>query len=640
MAERRNSGRGVGRGAVPVTVLLGVALSACAPQVPVGRDGVSPLVRLTPEEHARTVRDLFGEQAVRMWSRVRFEPELSLDEPLPPEELALARAQFPMQLPGDQEVHGFEGMVAGQSISPYHIESYQRVARSYSSMVRWSRQVLVCDDWDTRVGRARARCALDSMLDLATRAWRRPLTDEEIARLTDLWGVLAAERPVEAAMEGFVEALLQSPAFLYRLDDPRPGADAGSTDGEARVALTDWEMASRLSYALWDSMPDDALFQAAARGELSTVEQVADQARRMLADDRARSAIASFHRRWLDIDELFSVRLDRETYADRYGGPHYAAVADEGKDAEAQDLEEVWSSAVIGLRRALRDEADRFVTDAVLDGGGTLADLFGATRGVVTDVEVFDGRVSTEVLHGEDVVTVDRSGEPEIRVVSDGNLSYTLQTWPAAFDGEARAGVLTLPGFLAVQSHPVHPAPILRGVHLLERVACEPVGQPPADALDVQVPDAPDAMSTNRERLTQITSPANCAACHDRINPLGFAFEAYDSFGGYRTDDFGQPLDTTGTWTPLGGDPVTFNDAVDLQAQLARHPVVQDCYVRQWTRQLLGDELAVDDEVLVGLQQRFRDQGGDIPALLVDLVSSDAFRFRPVSTPSTARGAR
>jgi hypothetical protein len=607
---------------MPRSILMAAVLMLAAGCDATTNDGVSgtdaPLVRLTPDEHANTVRDLFGQTALRRWvERIEDDEDLA-------QALGVIDDAFPLSLPGDQPVHGFEGQAEGQVSSAYHIQAYQAVARGYAPMIRMDGALLACGDWDARDEAGKDACGRDTMMQFAQRAWRRPTTTEEQQRLEALWTDLRTERDPAAAMEGMAEALLQTPAFLYRLDDPQ-----GPADGAGIIPLTSWEMASRLSYALWDSMPDAELFAAAAADALQTREQVVAQARRMLMHPKARPAVVRFHRQWLDIDDVFSVRANLDHYADVYAGPTMNMVrADAGGDElEArQDLEEAWSTTLIGYRRAMSIEADLFFEQTIFERSGTLAELFTSSEGFVTTIEAFGEPVGTQDLHGGSL-EVDRSGRARVMSFDDGNIGYRLATRPAQFDPSKRAGLLTLPGFLAVHSHPVHPAPILRGVHLLEKMLCEPVGQPPAEALNAEVPDVSEAEGTNRERLASITSSPGCMACHGRINPMGFAFEHYDTLGGYRERDNDLPVDASGTLKPHNGPEMVFSDAIDLGKQMATHPSVQDCYAKQWTQYLLGGEIGRDDPSLAEVQAAFRE-GGHIPDLLVNIVASDAFRFR------------
>lgn len=583
--------------------LAGCGSGAGTPTAP----GVAPVQRLTPTEYNQSLADLFGQATIDALVEAT---DVEFDGGVP---------VWPRSLPPDQPVHGFEGMVDGQVASPWLVEQYAVSAEAVAPLALQSPLFFPCSDVGSLDGADERACSWDGVLRFAQRAWRRPLRDAEVARLDELWQEALDVLTLEQAVVSLVEALLQSPPFLYRL------ADGVAVEGDGFVPLGGFELASRLSYLLWDSMPDAELFEAASAGELSSAEGVAGQARRMLRDPRARAAVVRFHTQWLGLDAIYGVNFDRAAYAELYA-PGLAAFA---LQEEEQDVEEYWSTVVIGARAAMMMEAERFMGDVVFDRGGTLADLLTDHGGYVTQVvgdesPLFD----TRELAGDANAVPRFLGAVEQVELSDDNLSFLLKIRKAGWPRDQRAGVLTLPAWLASSAHPVHPAPILRGVTLIERLACESMGQPPASAAGSTPPDVLAHDSTNRERLEAITSSPTCQACHERINPVGFAFENYDSFGGHRTRDGTRPVDASGSWTPGAGPTVVFDDAVELAHQLSTHPVIQDCYVRQWLRYAVGTDIPAGDERLAALQRTFRASSGDVTDLLVDLVSSPIFRHR------------
>ena len=194
---------------------------------------------------------------------------------------------------------------------------------------------------------------------------------------------------------------------------------------------------------------------------------------------------------------------------------------------------------------------------------------------------------------------------------------------------EQRAGILTLPSVLALGAYAVHPAPILRGKRILERLACQDLGTPVAGAEASQPPDSEDAEATNRVRTENATEAPVCAACHQTLNPPGFAFENYDAMGRWRTEDNGLPVDASGTVTFAGGEAISFENGVDFAHKLASSPRVHDCYVLRWTRYATGVQFVEGDEGLGALQKSFR-QNSNVPDLLVRLATSDLFRYRRV----------
>ncbi len=186
---------------------------------------------------------------------------------------------------------------------------------------------------------------------------------------------------------------------------------------------------------------------------------------------------------------------------------------------------------------------------------------------------------------------------------------------------------------LTNQQTEVHPAPVIRGKEILSRLACQDFGSPPQGAEASLPPDMSEAEGTNRERTEVATSPAECAGCHEAINPPGFAFEHYDAMGIWRADDNGFPVDASGQLTLWEGESFEFSDGVDLSRQLAESSQVHDCYALRLLRYATGIQLEADAPGTEALSEAFR--GDDrITELLVAITTSDIFRYQRIgSTP-------
>ncbi len=547
------------RAVFALALALPLQVGGCSPST----SGEVPLRRLTPTELQHTVRDLLG-----------YAPGVDWTEPVP--------------LPPDVPIHGFEGMAEGQVASSYLVEQYAAAAAHFAPLALDAPAFWACDD---------RSCSLDSVLRFAKRAYRRPLIPDEERRLREFHAANVARDGEDEGTVATVAGILQAPQFLYLMERP---------------ALDDFAVAARLSYFLWDSMPDPQLFEAAAAGRLSRPGAVEREARRMLEDPRARQAVVHFHRQWLGIDEVFDNRASAAAYAPTW----LPSLAEE----------EVWSSALIGMQAAMVREADLFVERTVFESPGRLSDLLTDHHGHASRIQSivpFD----TYRLYG--VTAADRlPRRAHVTVLDDDNLGYALSVEPVTLPADQRAGVLGLGAVLAGRAHPVHPAPVLRGVFVLERLLCENVGQPPDDAALQAPPDTLAADATNRERLEAVTSAPPCSGCHQRINPLGLAFEHYDSLGGWRDTDHGQPVDASGS-IDLGEGEVSFDGAVELASHLATSARAHDCYALHWTRYALGTDVPDGDPTLDELQRRFRTRhDGKVLELLVDLATSDAFLAR------------
>jgi len=555
-----------------------------------GQQGAAdvPVRRLTPTEYNRTVLDLLGI------------PEDELLEEYDEEEETL----WPYPFAPDVPIHGFEGMIDGQPASPVLVEQYQRAANQFARMVPNAPLFWACEDEDEDTG-----CELPSLHRFAARAWRRPLSLQEIERIDTLYAGAAAEHGPTVGVQVVASAVLQSPHFLFLTE---------RADG----SLSSWEMASRMSYFLWDSMPDAELFEAAAEDRLRTRRQVRKQAERMLEHPRARHAVVRFHSQWLELEGVYATRQD----------PSYAAIYTPSvqallEDADPQEAEELWSGLLIGMRHGMVREAELFVEKTIFEGEGTLKALFTDHHGYVTDVSV-DGPWSGSTADVTQPIEY-LEGPPVYRTfLDDGNLGFDIVWRPVTFDPKQRSGVLTLPAVLAAKAHPIHPAPILRGKFIIERIACEELGQPPDGVSFLAPADALDVESTNRQRTEAVTGIPGCDECHSVLNPLGFAFETYDSMGGWRGTDNGQPVDATGV-LKLTEDGMNwpFAGAVDLSQRLAASPQVHRCYAENWVRYGLGRDLLPDEgPAFQDIVVEFQKSGTDVRALLVDIVSSPLFR--------------
>ncbi|MCA9545026.1 MAG: DUF1588 domain-containing protein, partial [Myxococcales bacterium] len=364
-------------------------------------------------------------------------------------------------------------------------------------------------------------------------------------------------------------AMLQSPQFLYRLTAPTPDEVEG-----AAVPLAGWVRASRLSYFLWGSTPDEALLAAAEAGALGTVEGVAAQVRRILPDPRTRATVQHFHRQWLGLDALARMEKDHP-----------------------------YPGGVEALRAVLARSVEALVDEAFVQGVDAL--LSGPSLHVDGDLAALLGLPAPAGDFG-----------------------------PVAAPADQRAGLLTHPAVLAKLAHPDQTSPIHRGIFVRERLLCQTLPPPPADLI-IEPPD-PDPRATTQQRFAQHTADPACAGCHTLMDPVGFGFENYDELGRFRQTENGLPVDASGELvappTPDLAGP--FDGAVALAERLAQSPAVKQCVATWWFRYALArGELPVDACARARIEDAFIDSGGDFTALLVALATSGAFTHR-AGTPS------
>jgi len=413
---------------------------------------------------------------------------------------------------------------------------------------------------------ADAECGRQFVESFGKRAFRRPLTDDELDRWVGFFESQRASIDFDAGVQLTIAAMLQAPQFLYRLENE------GSEVNPDQLELSQHELASRLSYLLWETMPDDELLAAADAGELVTDAQLEAQARRLLTDERARTAVRNFHRQWL--------------YLDR--------VLDEDKLPE---LFPMWGSLA---RESAKEETLLFIENTFL-GGGTVEDLFTSNIAYIDDVmaELYD---------------VPAPSDPWSQV---------------ELDPQERGGLLSRIAFLAGNAHDANGSPPLRGVYVMERILCEPRPSPPANA-NVSPPEADPAQGpmTNRDLFEQRVAPPSCQGCHVRIDGFGYGFENYDAAGQFRMQDNQLPVDASGFADGIGND-AEYEGAVELQGLLGESDVVRDCVAKQWFTYASGRAMEPADACQVqAIQQAFADNGGNLVELLVTIVTRPEFRLR------------
>jgi hypothetical protein len=508
----------------------------CADTTP----GHATLRLLTRTQYNNTVRDLLGDDT------------------------APANA-----FPPEHRVENFENNAETHLASPLLVEKYWEAARAVSARAMNTR----LDTLAPCVGRPEADCAEDFVRGMGAHAFRRPIDETEVASFLELYRTGTGTLGYADALALVLEAMLQSPQFLYRVE-----ARIAPTPETGAIALGPYEMASRLSYFLWNTMPDDELFTAAATGTLSTDQEIEAQARRMVEHEHTRDMVRDFHRQWLNLDLFDGLVREHSTVTIAPG-----------------TLAESWKESMLA-----------FVED-VYWNGGTVTGLFSS------DAIFVDATLAS--LYG--VAGVDGTG------------------FVAVPQGEQRAGLLTQPALMAMLAHADQSSPIQRGVFVRAQFLCDPP-QPPPPTVNNNPPD-PDPTLTTRERFKVHTEEAVCAACHQLIDPLGFGLENYDQFGRYRSEENLLPIDVSGEVVDAPDASINgpFNGPKELAERLASSPAVRDCLATHWYRFAMGRvENPTDQCSLEQLRTSFDSAGGDLRELLVAMTLTDAFRYRPAMEAS------
>ncbi|HET9469206.1 MAG TPA: DUF1592 domain-containing protein [Vicinamibacterales bacterium] len=503
------------------------------------------LRRLTHSQYNNTVRDLIGD-----YSRPA--------DRFPPEDF----------------VGGFKNQTRSQGIPPVLEDAYSRAAERIALNAFRAgdvNNVIPCKPASARD----AKCREQFVRTFGERAFRRPLTNVEVERYTDLFATQAAK--AGKFLEGarvVVEAMLQSPKFLFHV-----------TPGEAS-ALRDYAIANRLSYFLWDTMPDRALLNAAANGDLRTADGIERIARNMLEDKRARQAVDEFFSQWLRFDRMLGAAKDDGRYP--AFTPELAAMMVQETKMLLGHL--VWDN---------RNFMDAFTADYSFLNAD-LARLYGLPE---------------------------PAGE------------FERVTFPADLP---RAGILGQATFLASTTGPVETSPTARGLFVREHLLCQVVPNPPPGVNTTLPEPTADAVRAKRERLLQHVENQSCSGCHRLMDPIGFGLEKYDAIGAWREKEKlevggeagGRPgklveVEINAVGEIAGLPNSTFGDSRALGRVLASSPVCQDCVVKQMFRYAFGrPETPADRASIAGAAAAFRASGFKFKEMLISLVRAPQFLER------------
>ncbi len=393
------------------------------------------------------------------------------------------------------------------------------------------RKVFVCSPKDTE---SELPCARKILSALATRAYRRPVTETEMQVLLDFYKAGRSEETFDAGIQRGVERILAAPSFLFRIVRPASAPVGGSASAHSATAdkperrafrLSDLDLASRLSFFLWSSIPDEELLNAAIKGQLSDPKVIEKQVRRMLRDDRAEALVNGFATRWLELSKLAGMVPDTHLY------PEF----DEN------------------LRDAMGEETQLFVGH-----------------------QIREDRPVTELLSANYTFANERLAEhygiPNI---------YGSHFRRVSFSDASRGGLLGQGSLLTVTSYPNRTSVVMRGRWLLANLLGSPPPPPPLDVPALKEPGADGQPKSLRERMELHRKNPACASCHQRMDPLGFALENFDAVGKWRLEADGAPVDPEAA-LPDGS---RFNGADGLRAFLLSN---KEDFVRTLSGKLLA----------------------------------------------------
>lgn len=509
------------------------------PDPPVIEPGPVAMRRLTEAQYRATVADLLGEDVVVAG---RFEPDNRTAGLL-----AVGSSFVSVTPAGVEQYDAIARGVAAQALDPAH----------RSSLVPCGAGTAVTDDG----------CAEQFLRKVGRRLLRRPVTDDDVRPWLRVGREAAADLgDFHAGLEVALATILLSPEFLFRVEIAEPDPDGS---GERR--LTSLSMASRLSYFLWNTAPDEELLAAGERGELVDAAGLAAQVDRLLDSPRLEVSV-------------------REFFADLYG---FDAI-EQGLVRKDPTLFPAFSQAMI---QDAREQTLRVVTEHLLTEDGDYRELFTTRRSFMTRTLGLVYRVPVPTAVGWE---------------------------PFEFPADSRrAGVLSHASLLSLYSHPGRSSPTLRGKFIREVLLCQDVPPPPGNIdFSMFADDAAQNRSTARGRLEAHVANAACAGCHRLMDPLGLALEKMDGIGIERETENGQQIDPSGD---LDGD--AYDDVPGLGAALARHPRLAPCLIESLFKYATGREpFAGERPLLDYLAERFAASGHRLRDLLRLIATSDAFR--------------
>jgi hypothetical protein len=521
------------------TMVVAPGDTNCNPGVPI----TSQIPRLTNVQYDRTIKDLLG---------------LST--------LSAASNSVPSNLLATDQSGGLTdvGWAAYKTVAEY-------ISAQVMADATMKPNFIACDP-------AAPNCLHDTAVAFGRKAFRRPLTPEEVAAFDAVIAqgpdITPTGAPAEIA-EALLYMFLISPSLLQREELQE------TTDSTGHNTLSSYEVASRLSYMLWGSMPDAPLAKAADDQALGTPDQILAQATRMIADPRTREMTSEFHRSYMLMG--LNTRWDN-TNKDTTRYPAFNR----------------------SIVPQLQEETEMFFDDVTFAKKGTFNDLLTSTTAFVSS--------ATAPFYGLDPSKF-----------SAGLTATTLSDRP---------GFLTRLGFLNAYSGGVTTSPILRGAFVTKQIIGITIGAPPPGAEQTPLPAASETLNTTRKRFEQLTAGDQCKGCHTPfVNPPGFALEAFNTVGTWQTKDpdSGEPIDTTSdvALDDTGETTVHVTGPAELMAAIATAPLAKQQYTSKWVSYAYQREGDPNDQCTVNqLAAKMTASGYTIQNLITDLTQTLSFRVR------------
>jgi hypothetical protein len=525
-------------GSGPAAGTGGSAPVACTTESPPR----APLRRITRFEYNNTVRDLL---------KISSRPADSL--------------------PGEEAGSGFGNDADVLGVSRLLVDGYRGIAKQIANEVTANAAAVTATAECDPAAIGEEGCREQFLSSYLARAFRRPPDAEELAAYgTAFDDGKALGGDFASGVRAVVERSLQSAQFLYRVER---GEAVDAARNLARPAA--YEMATRLAYFLWGSMPDPLLLDAAQQGKLATKEGVLEEARRLLADDRAKDSVRYFHTMLFGTSGLNHLERDATFY------PTFEP----------------------GMGALFRQETEQFLDDVIWNGNGDLASIFTAPYTFVNE--------KLANFYGFAGVTGDHFRRFDL-------------------DTSKRSGLLTQASILTLTTPGSRSDPVLRGKFVFTKILCGAIDDPPKD-----VPKLPEPVpgQSTRERLGMHRAAPACAGCHELMDPLGLPFEHFDGVGLWRDTDNGAEIDASGYITEgdAAGD---FDGVVELGQKVAASADVRSCYARRFLTYAYGRALTTaDDCSRATVESAFEQAGGNVKELMLAVTQTDGFLLRPLALP-------
>ncbi|MCH9680559.1 MAG: DUF1592 domain-containing protein [Deltaproteobacteria bacterium] len=465
--------------------------------------------------------------------------------------------------PANVSLNGFDAVGASQlALGDAEIDAYEESARAVTEAAAQAgtlSQWLACDP----ASAGEPECLRQVIRSFGRVAWRRPLHDTEVERYAALGTAAADGLGFDGGVRETIAAMLQSPHFLYQVEIGEPDPE----DPTLR-RLTPYELATRMSLFLADTVPDAALLDDAEAGRLSDSEGIREAAWRLLERPEVRDSVNAFFGEVWRLRNLPGLPKDLGTFPQ-------------------------WTPE---LALSMQRESMALIEDLVWEQDADFREVFTA------DYTFIDARLGFHY------------GLPDAASLDDSHARVELSRH------DERAGLFGQAGFQALLAHISSTSPTLRGKFVLENILCRTVPPPPPGVVTDLPPT--DGAQTMRERLEIHMTEPSCSGCHLLMDPIGFGLENYDGIGRFRTEDNGAPIDAS---AELEG--VAFEGAAGLGEIIAETPDTTDCLVRNLYRHATGHIEGEGEEVAIDqLEEAFIEAGYRLPDLLVEIVANPAFR--------------